>query len=83
MYARPKREIKQTHPISNDGLQSVGNLLGQAPVLEDVDDPDEDQKSLALDVSGRDATHHVGVVRVIGHAPLVRSFPLQISLGLV
>ena len=66
-----KEKLKQTHPISNDGLQSVGNLLGQAPVLEDVDDPDEDQKSLALDVSGRDTTLHAGVVGVNGHVPLV------------
>ena len=43
----------------------MGNLLGQAPILEDVDDPDEDQKSLTLDVSGRDATLHAAVVRVV------------------
>lgn len=49
----------------------MGNLLGQAPVLEDVDDPDEDQESLTLDVSGRDAILHAGVVGVIGHVPLI------------
>ena len=55
--------LSNTHPIRYNRLESVCNLFGQSVILENVNDPDKNEESLALLVCGWDATLEVGVGR--------------------
>ena len=57
--------VSPTYPIVDDCLECVFHLLEKFVRLQDVDDPDKNQESLAFLVSGGDPTLHLDVGDVV------------------
>lgn len=51
-----KPRESRSHPVVDDGLEGVLQLLPHAVALKDVDDAQEEEEALALVIPGRDAT---------------------------